>query len=239
MTHASRAPFLAVLAASAILTVAPSASHASSADDLQKVLARLDASAAKFKSAQADIVWDHVQVKPIEDDDKQLGSITFERRNGEMQVALRLKTDNGSPVQKDMVYAGGVGKLYEARLKQLQVFQVGDKRSELETFLTLGFGGSGKDLQKNWIIDYAATEQLNGASTARLNLVPRDPALAKTTPKVILWIDLEKGVALKQQRFESDGNYVIFTYSNLRLNGSVPSNAFEIKTAPGTQTVNH
>jgi len=208
-------------------------------DDLGKVIAKLDASAAKFKSAQADIVWDNVQVKPIEDDDKQTGTAIFARKGGQMQVAVHLKSDNSKPIQKDMVYADGVGKLYEARLKQMQVFKVGEKRSELETYLTLGFGGSGKDLEKGWDVTYQGVELLNGVSAAKLQLIPRDPALAKTAPRVLLWIDMDKGVALKQQRFDAAGNYVIFSYSNIHLNGSLPSDAFEIRTAPGTQTVNH
>jgi outer membrane lipoprotein-sorting protein len=217
----------------------PAMSPALAADDLEKVLARLDASAAKFKSAQADIVWDNVQTQPIEDDDKQVGNVFFERKDGQVQMAVHLKTDNGKPVQKDIVYAGGVGKLYEARLKQLQVFKVGDKRSQLDTFLTLGFGGSGKDLQKAWTISYAGTESVGGVSAAKLQLVPRDASLAQTAPKVVLWVDLEKGVAVKQQRYDPAGNYVIFSYNNIKLNGSIPAGTFELKTPSGTQVVNH
>jgi outer membrane lipoprotein-sorting protein len=109
----------------------------------------------------------------------------------------------------------------------------------LETFLTLGFGGSGKDLAKNWTVTDAGAEQVSGIATEKLQLIPRDPAVAKTAPKVLLWIDMDKGVAVKQQRFANDGSYVMFTYSDIRLNPRVPDDAFEIKTAPGTQTVNH
>jgi outer membrane lipoprotein-sorting protein len=228
-----------VLALTAVLGMATSGRLVFAADNLDSVIAKLDSSAKNFKSAQADILWDNVQVKPIEDDDKQVGTVLFERKSDQMQVAVHLKTDNGQPVQKDMVYAAGIGKLYEARLKQMQVFKLGDKRAEMETFLTLGFGGSGQDLKKNWTVDYAGTEALNGVTAAKLQLVPRDASLAKTAPKVLLWIDMDKGVALKQQRFDPAGNYVVFTYSNIRLNTKISSDAFEIKTAPGTQTVNH
>lgn len=212
---------------------------ATAADDLGNVLTRLDASAAKFKSAQADITWDNVQVAPIEDKDSQVGTVVFERKNGQVQMALHIKTDNGKPVLKDMVYADGTGKLYEPRLKQMQVFKLGERKAQLDTFLTLGFGGSGQDLKKNWNVTYAGTESVGGVSAAKLLLVPKDPEVAKSAPKVTLWVDLDRGVAVKQQRFDPAGNYVIFSYANLKLNGGVPSNAFEIKTASGTQIVNH
>ncbi len=221
------------------LVFAQTPAPAKAPTDLEKVLTKLDASAAKFKSAQAQFVWDNVQTKPIEEDDKQTGTAIFERKDGQMKIAVHLKTFNGKPLEKDMVYSDGVGKLYEARLKQLQVFQVGEKRSELETFLTLGFGGSGKDLAKNWNITYAGTEQVSGVAATKLELTPRDASLAKTTSRVLLWIDMDKGVAVKQQKFSSDASYVVFLYNDIRLNSKIPDDAFVIKTPSGTQIVNH
>jgi len=233
---ASALPSIAIVPLPFILSQAPTKAPS----ELEKVLAKLDVSAKTFTSAQADITWDNVQTQPIPDKDSQVGTAIFAKgKDGEMQVAVHIKTDNGKPIQKDMVYANGTGKLYEAAIKQLQVFQVGNKRDQLNAFLTLGFGGSGQDLQKNWTISDQGTEQVNSVQAAKLQLTPRDPNLAKTTPKVILWIDPDKGVAVKQQRFDSTGNYVVFAYSNIRLNGKVPSGAFEVKTPSGTQVVNH
>lgn len=209
------------------------------ADDLQTVLSKLDDSSKTFNSAEADIIWEGTQVNPVPDTDTQTGTAVFARSSGEMRVAVHIKADNGKPYQKDMVYADGVGKLYEPAIKQLQVFQVGNRRDQLNSFLTLGFGGSGADLQKNWNVQSQGTEAVNGVQAAKLLLTPRDPALAKTTPKVLLWIDLARGVAVKQQRYDSEGNYLTFTYNHIKLNGKVPGNTFEIKTAPGTQVVNH
>lgn len=209
------------------------------AQDLAGVMAKLDAAAVKFKSAQADVVWENVQTQPIYDSDKQAGTILFARANGQVEVALHLKSDNGKPIVKDMVYANGQGKLYDGQIKQLQVFAVGDKKSSLDAFLTLGFGGSGADLQKNWTVTYQGAEAVNGAQAAKLELIPKDPGVAKTAPKVILWVDLDKGVGLKQQRFDASGNYAVISYSNIKLGVPVSGNAFQIKTPSGTQVVNH
>jgi hypothetical protein len=240
MTFFRKACLFTLFAIAASLGLRTSSSRVFAADDLDKILAKLDDSAKTFTSAQADIVWDNIQTQPVPDKDSQVGTALFARsKDGQMQVAVHIKTDNGKPMQKDLSYAGGVGKMYEPAIKQIQVFKVGDKSGQLESFLTHGFGGSGQDLKKNWEITPAGTEAINGIQAAKLQLVPRDPALAKTTPKVFLWIDTDKGVALKQQRFDSSGNYVVFIYSNIQLNRKVPSNAFEIKTAPGTQIVAH
>jgi len=209
------------------------------ADDLTRVLSRLDAAAVKFKSAEADIVTDIVQVQPLPDDDKQTGTILFERKGTDLQMALHLKTDNGRAVSKELVYASGVGKLYEPQLKQIDVYKAGNNQALADTVLTLGFGGSGKDLQKSWQITYVGTEQVEGKATDKLVLIPKDEGLRNTYPKVILWVDAANGLAVKQQFFDASGNYKLAIYQNVRLNGSVPSGAFEIKAPKDTRVVNH
>lgn len=218
------------------------AAQAAAPSDLDKVLSKLDSSAKTFKSAQADIVWDKVQTQPIPDTDSQVGTAIFERdqsKSGEMRMAMHIKTDNGKPALKDMVYSGGVGKMYQPTIKRMEVFKLGDNRAALDAFLTLGFGGSGEDLKKSWKISLVGTEPVNGSPAAKLQLLPIDPKMAESTTKVFLWIDMQKGVAVKQQRFSPDGSYLVLTYSNIQLNGKVPSGAFEIKTASGTQVINH
>ncbi len=208
--------------------------------DLDKVLAKLDASAKTFKSAQADIVWDNVITQPAPDTDSQVGTVLFARsKSGEMEMALHIKTDNARPALKDLIYADGVGKMYQPSIKQMQVFKVGDNRSAFDAFLTLGFGGSGEDLKKIWKVTYAGTEAVNGVQACKLQLVPLDTKVAQSTSRVILWIDMDKGLAVKQQRFATDGSYLMLTYSNIQLNGKVPSGAFDLKPPSGTQIVNH
>jgi outer membrane lipoprotein-sorting protein len=222
-----------------ILAASTSQSVPVSVVGVKQILDKLDATSKTFKSAEADILWENVQTKPIEDKDSQAGTILVARDGGETKLAMHIKTDNGSPALKDMVYANGTGKMYQPAIKQMQVFKIGDNKAALDAFLTLGFGGSGQDLSKNWNITLLGTESVNGVSAVKLQLAPKDAKMAESTPKVLLWIDMNQGLAVKQQRFQNDGTYVVFTYSNIHLNGKVPSGAFEIKTASGTQIVNH
>jgi len=197
------------------------------AQDLHAVVAKLDASAAKFKSAQADVVWDAVQTQPIPDSDKQAGTILFARSGSDVKVALHLTSHNGKPFKKTMVYANGQGKLNDG--SATQTFAAGNNKSTLDAFLTLGFGGSGADLEKNWTVTDQGTEAVNGVQAAKLQLIPKDPAVAKATPKVILWVDMDKGVGVQQQRFDTSGNYSMITYSNIKMGVSAPASAFQLK----------
>uniref|UniRef100_E6Q0E1 MucB/RseB N-terminal domain-containing protein n=1 Tax=mine drainage metagenome TaxID=410659 RepID=E6Q0E1_9ZZZZ len=206
--------------------------------ELDKALARLDATAQKFKSAEAEVVWDNVQTQPIYDKDTQTGTVYFERRKGGVSMALHLKTLDGKPVPKEMVYDGGEFKLYEPMLKQETIFKTTGKQSEIESFLALGFGGSGADLKKNWNVSYSGAETINGIQTSRLVLLPLNDSTKQNVSKVILWVDMANGIAIRQQSYDPSGNYRMVNYKIVHLNGGVPGNAFEIKTASGTRVIN-
>ncbi len=205
--------------------------------ELDKTLARLDATAQKFKSAEAEVVWDNVQTQPIYDKDTQTGTIYFERRKGEVSTALHLKTLDGKPVPKEMVYDGGEFKLYEPMLKQLTIFKTTGKQSQIESFLALGFGGSGADLKKNWNVRYTGAETIDGMATSRLELLPLNEGAKQNVSKVILWVDMASGIAIRQQSFDPSGNYRMVNYKIVHLNSGVPANAFAVKTASGTRVI--
>jgi len=232
---------LAVLLLAGTRALEPNAvaAQAAATTDLDKVLSKLDASARTFKSAQADIVWDNVITQPAPDKDSQVGTVLFAReKSGDTRVALHIKTDNGRSALKDLVYADGVGKMYQPSIKQMIVSKLTDNRSALDAFLTLGFGGSGDDLKKIWKVSYGGTEAVNGLQAAKLQLLPLDAKMAESTKQVFLWIDMDKGIAVKQQRFGTDGGYVVLTYSNIQLNGKIPSGAFDLRPPKDTQIVN-
>ncbi len=228
----------ALIPAATAVVLCSLAMPAFAADDLAGVLNKLDASSAKFKSAQADITSENTQTQPILDTDTQTGSVLFQRENGQLQMALHLKTDNGKPAEKDVVFSGGLLKFYEPMQKQMTVFKAGNNQAQADTILTVGFGGSGKDLQKNWEISYAGAEKVDGKATVKLALIPKDAGVKNNFPKVFLWVDTDTGLAVKQQFFDASGNYRVATYHNVKLNAAVPAKSFDIKTAPGTQIVN-
>jgi outer membrane lipoprotein-sorting protein len=238
MTVLRKIAFCTVLVLTAALETACSGRMVLADDDLGKVLAKLDASAKTFSSAQADIVWDNVQTQPVLDKDSQVGTVVFARaKNGQMQVAVHIKTDNGKPVLKDLSYADGIGKMYEAAIKQLQVFKVGDKSGQLESFLTLGFGGSGTDLEANWKVSLLGTEPMNGVSVVKLDLVPLQKKVLDMFPHVTIWIDPVQGISYKQIFYEPGGDKRTATYKNIRYNQPLANDVFTIKPAPGTNRV--
>ena len=196
--------------------------------ELQKVLSEMDAASAKFQSAQADFTADSYTAV-VQSHDVQTGTMAFRRAGGATEMIMHVKTDGGQPSLKDVLYKNGELDYYQPAVKQETILKAG---SNYERYLTLGFGGSGKELAANWNIQYQGTETIDGVETAKLDLTPKTPSDQFT--HITVWIDPKRDVSLKQQVFQDSGDYRAAKYSNIRLN-DVPASAFTLEIAPGTQ----
>jgi len=217
------------------MALLPDAVRAQNAD-LEKVIAQLDAAAAKFSSAQADFTWDQFTAA-VQDDDLQTGTIYFERKKNGTRMAAYLKRDNGKPAPKTVLYDGGEVDYYQPLIKQLDIMKAGAHRGQWESFLTLGFGGSGSDLESNWKVSFQGTEKMSGVAVAKLDLVPKEQTVLDLFTHVTIWVDPTRGVSYQQVFYEPTGDKRTATYQNIRNNVPLPADVFQIKPLPGTTTV--
>jgi outer membrane lipoprotein-sorting protein len=211
----------------AVLMTAPNAVAADSAR-LTETLHKLDVASTKFQSAEADFKKDLYE-RVVKETTTQTGTIYFVRKGAATQMGAKFVT----PAPKVIEFKDGTLKLYDPGTNHLQPYASGDNRAKFESFLTLGFGGSGQDLQKAWTIDDQGTEAVNdGASTKnaeKLVLVPKDPSVKNTINQVTLWVDLDRGLSLKQEFVFPSGDKQTAFYSNIKYNQKVDLKPFEIK----------
>ena len=205
------------------------------AENLDSVLRKLDASAARFKSTSADFQFDSVQTDPIEDREVQKGTIYFERTGTSFQMAAHIQTINGKPTPKVYTYSKGAFRLWEGgNLNKVTTFA---KASRFESYMMLGFGASGKAMAEKWNITYVGPETLDGVKTEKLELVAKDPEVRRNLPKVTVWMDTDRAISLKQVFDEGPGQYRVSVYFNIKVNEQLPGDAFTIKTDSQTQSI--
>ena len=207
------------------------------ADDLNSVLARLDAASANFHTTSAEVEFDTAQTNPVPDTDAQVGMVYYERSGSAFRMGVHIATDDGQSAPKVVVCcAGGSIRLYEKLLNQVTTLS---KLSQYESWFMLGFGAGGKELESKWDIAYDGQETVDGVSTAKLELVPKDPNVKKNLPKVILWMDTSRAISLKQFFDEGNGQSRTCHYTNIKVNGSLPRDAFTFSTDSKTTYVTH
>ena len=208
-----------------------SGSQANSAG-LDRVLAALDKAAAAFRTTEADFVWDQYQ-KVVNDHDTQKGKVYFRRQGQEIQMAA----DIIEPAKKFVLFSAGKVDVYEPVIDRVTEYNVGKNRAELESFLVLGFGGSGHDLLKQYEVKYLGKEPAQGVEAEKLQLIPKSVKVRNNVERILLWIDPARGISVQQQFFEPSGDYRLSRYSNIQLNQKIPDTAFKIKGDVKTKVV--
>jgi outer membrane lipoprotein-sorting protein len=222
------------IAASIALFLLPAPAALAAQKDLKEVLSQLDTAAANFRSTSADFEFDTVQTDPIYDKDVQQGTVYYKRNGKAFQMGAHIREENGKPVPKDVVLKDGMVQLYEKLIDQVTTLS---KLGQYQSWFMLGFGASGKELEEKWEIKYIGPAMIDGVSTAQLEMTPRDPAVRKNLPKVTVWMDTTRGISLKQVYDEGQGQSRTCLYSNIKVNQSLPSDAFTFKTDSNTQRV--
>lgn len=204
-------------------------------EDLDKVLAKMDETAKSFHYAQANFTWTQYNSVVNDTTDKQEGRIYFRRSGSEIQMSAQIS----KPDTKQVIFAHGKVQVFQAKTAVVDVYDAGAHREEAESFLVLGFGGSGQDMLKSYEVKYLGADPIDGHQTAKLDLTPKSEKIRQNIPHILLWIDLENGFSRQQQLFQTSGDYRMAKYSDIQPNRKVPDNVFKLKTPGTTKVVNH
>jgi outer membrane lipoprotein-sorting protein len=251
-----RMPLLAGIAAGALILAAGyGVGRATAAqakpDRLKTVLAQMDQGSAKFQSAQADL---HQELfsKVVNDTERQTGQVYFMRKGSSTQMGLRMLPPDAKPGDQPAQIAefkDNKARVFHPGTNQVDEFTAYGKNQALaQTLMTLGFGGSGSDLAKAWTISDQGPEQMSDGSktvdVVKLDLKPRDAAIANNYSHITIWVDPARDISLKQVSFEASGGTptgdtrTVF-YTNIRLNQKVETGPFAINCKGKCTVVPH
>jgi len=198
---------------------------------LENVLNSMDKAAANFKTVETDFVWDQFS-KVVSDHDLQEGTMYFRRSSNNVEMAANVN----KPDTKQILFSNGVVQVYQPKIEQLTKYDAGKNRAAFESFLVLGFGGRGHDLQKSFDVKYGGPENVGGVQTQKLTLTPKSDKVKGMFQTITLWIDPARGVSVQQKFDSSDGDYRLATYKNIKLNEKLPD-VFKLKTTGRTKVV--
>ena len=214
------------------LLTSPAAAQSADSVGLEHVLAQMDAAARSFKTTQASLVSDQYQ-RVINETETQKGKIYFRREGGEIQMAA----DFAEPDKKFVIYSGGKVQVYQPKIDQVNEYNTGKNRADIESYLVLGFGGSGQDLLKSYEVKFLGSETVSGIAAEKLELIPKSVRLRNNIAHILLWIDPARGISVQQQLFEPGGDYRLAKYSEIQINQKLPDDIFKLKTTKKTKFI--
>jgi len=172
----------------AAVALSASTLHAQSGD-LKTTLAQLDAANRHFKSVQADVKYDNY-TRAVRADEISTGILYVEHASSGTQMGAIVYDlgPDGKPAttpSKILSYDGKSLQIFAPGVNQVDIFKAGANQAKYESFLTLGFGGSGAALAKSWNIQDQGPETIDGIKTENSSspaTTLRSPAPSPTSP---------------------------------------------------------
>jgi len=210
---------------------------------LDAVLGKMDAVAAGFHTTQAEFEWDNYQKVINEVDEIETGTIYYRRTGKDVEMMAEVKMAGPSLQKlkaepKYVLFRDGKVQMYLPVPDQVTVCDLGKKTADFESYLVLGFGGSGQDLVKAFDVAYLGRETVSGVATAELQLIPKSEKMRGTFKQILLWINLDNGISAQQKFFDPQGDYRLTKYSSIQVNGKkIPDEVFKLKTTSKTQFI--
>ncbi|MGA8440992.1 MAG: outer membrane lipoprotein carrier protein LolA [Candidatus Sulfotelmatobacter sp.] len=199
---------------------------------LESVLQTMDATATHFQTAQADFVWDQYQ-RVVDETDSQKGTVYYRRSGQEIEMMADIK----EPDRKFVLYKDGKLQVYQPKIEQVIEYSTGANHGEIESYLVLGFGGSGQDLKKSFDVSFQGEETIDNIRTAKLQLIPKSEKVRNYFSEAFLWIDLSRGVSIQQKFMQGQGDYRLAKYAAVNLHAKINNDVFRLKTTSKTKFV--
>ena len=196
---------------------------------LAAVLAQMDEVSAKFKGLTANFVHLH-HMEVIHADESDSGTFQFKRPNAK---EIRVRMEFLKPEAKTLVSDGGAVEIYYPASQLVQKYTFGRRGGLLEMLMAQGFGGSSKDLQRDYTVTLGGPEAIDGEAATRLQLVPKAQDMPEFK-RIDLWISDKYGYTLQQKFFEN-GGFQTMTYSSVKLNPEIPDSVFKLDVPRNTK----
>lgn len=196
---------------------------------LETVLDSLNREAKDFHSLTADVERTKVTVVV---NVKSTDTGTLWIRGDKMRLELK------TPDPRTILRSGDTISIYTPGLKQVEEYNLGKHRDLFNEFLLLGFGTSGHDLEKGFLVTVIGEPMLEHQKTVLLELTPRAGAARNQIARIRLWLDQSSWLPVQQEFFETGtDDYFIVRYTNISKNPDIPDSRFKPHWPKGTQKV--
>jgi len=187
----------------------------------------MDQASAKFKGLAGDITQlSHNAL--LNEDEKFTGTIAV-RHPKPHELRARVDVLKPEPDAKKVLLTPHRVEVYYPKNNTVQIIDLDRKDSHMvDQFLLLGFGSSSDELRSSYKVELGGAETVAGQKTTRLVLTPKSQDVLARLSKVELWISDTLGIAVQQKFTEPGDDYILATYTNVKLNPGPPDLKWDI-----------
>lgn len=209
---------------------------ADSKPDVQALLARMDKAANEFKSMTARVTY-VTHTAALDEDDTETGTVIRQKvQPGEVEGLVDFVTPDPHRVRFEKRRV----EIFRPKIKQLEVYDLAKYGEQVDKFVMIGYGTSGSEVAKDYDVTVLGVEALKDqpGRFTHARLVPKSEEARQYMKNLELWIP-EQGepYPVRERILEPSGDYVVVSYSDLKINPPLKSDALQLNLPAGVKTV--
>ncbi len=196
---------------------------------LDGVIRQLDSASKNFHGLSADVERTKVTVV-VNDKSTESGTILVH----DDKMLLEMKP----PDARTILRAGDKLYVYNPGLKRVEEYNLAQHRALVDQYLLLGFGTSGKELEKSYLITLLGEPTVDDKKTVELELTPKSQEAREQISKIQIWLDESSWLPIQQQFNETgSGDYFVIRYTKLVRNPDLSDAHFKPHWPKGTEII--
>jgi outer membrane lipoprotein-sorting protein len=196
--------------------------------ELQKVFRQMENAGKGFRGFSAKISERKFTAILNEFGTAETGELYLARAKDGSTMMRREISNPGNVI---LTIKGETLTIYRPNLKEAQIANLGKHKDKAE-FLALGIGQPPSELQKTFDITYQGVESVAGTPCSVLVMKPKDAKTAAYYSTIVMWVQ-SSGIPLQYKLQEPNKDYLLVTFSDEKLNVSIPDSKFEQKIPKG------
>lgn len=215
----------------AVYCVVASAAMFPETDTLPQVLARMDKAAKAFQGMTVSVR--KVSYTAIIKEESVESGVVKMKHTKSHDIAALWSVGGDEP--KTYEFRNRKVSVFLPKINTVQIYDLGKHGDQLDQFILLGFGTPVAELQKSYTIQILDQKNLGAIPATHLELTPTSADVANYVKRIELWISNESGYPVQEKLHQGSGNYLLFAYSDLKLNPVPSDKELELKLPPGVQ----
>lgn len=202
------------------------------AETLAELLTRMDQAAVGFTGMTANLKQvDHTEILG-ENETESAGVRLKHTRNG--LVAL---LEFAEPNRRIVSLHERVVEVFIPKSKTVQIYDVGKFGQQLDQFILIGFGTSGKDLQHNFTLKLVGPSTVGDKKTTQIQLIPKTKEAADLFKSADLWIATDGVYPVQEKIHKNAQDYILINYTDVKLNAPLTDKELELKLPSGVKKI--
>jgi outer membrane lipoprotein-sorting protein len=198
--------------------------------DFTEILSRMNDAAKNLKTLSANLEYTKVTVL-VDDKSTETGRLYYGKSKKEILINIT------KPEAKTVLFRKNKAEIFLPKINQIQEYDLEERSNLVEQFFLLGFGTETDKLRKDYDLKFVTEEELDGDTTAVLELTPRSEKTAAQLTKIQLWVSEESWLPVQQKFFEPGGDYFVARYTAVKVNRRLPPSTFQIPAAQDAKRV--